>query len=1033
MNDDRILYKVEPLPSANSGNPHEGLNGNSFSGNNTLQHRNASSGSVAISNVSRKRRMDEYTSNQPLKTKVPRNNTNAPTYGSLNKAVPSNPEIGISSSRDDSRLGRGSNNNRSSSKGLVGDGVVCKPVTSGKSSRSNVTMLSILNAAQLKSHIESLHPLQCLTINAISTLCKGILKRLREEEQSWIFNTPVDTEAWGLDDYHDIIKHPMDYSTIEKRLDQGQYSKLDGFASDIRLVYSNAKTYNAPGTSVHTLATETLSLFEKEYEKGVALTASNMDASKSGDVCVLCLKSKRTYTPPVYICSGSKCPHVKIRRGNNFYTSFNINFCTQCYSHLPDKLEVEGNTIIKNQLIKKKNDEVNEEGWVQCDECKHWIHQICGLFNSRENKGSNVLYTCPACLLKKKNKEGVVTPSSNSNVLMKSKEAHNLRAKALIRTKLSDFLEAAIEKVVMESGIKDVPELCVRQVTSRQCLTLVREQMAKTYGPRNYPAEFPFRNKCLLLFQNIDGVDVLLFALYVYEYGADCPEPNRNRTYISYLDSVHYLRPKELRTAIYHEILIQYFDYARKNGFEHVHIWSCPPARGDDYIFYAKPESQRIPKEARLRKWYQNMLVQATKRGIIEKTDNMYDLYFDEKTPRDAVLVPYLDGDYFIGEAENVLTSIAAKESKSGSSSKDGSDKESKDKSKKRTSNNSSSSVDFYVDPLMAKVGNTVQPMKESFFEAKLASIKSEVRSGKDSNPAKVEKESLQAEKVEPVITTSETNIVVKKADKISSSSTKLKREKSFPSKNNNEEVLDEDKETFDCEILNSRQDFLNLCKGNHYQFDELRRAKHTSMMVLWHLHNNDAPKFVQQCTMCQAEINSGFRFHCSVCPDFDLCGECNREKPGKCLHGHVLKPIQVDNQSDGSNGTSQASALAARRAQQQSIELHVRLLEHASSCSSECKSRNCPRMKHYLKEYMKCKQKVVTNNGGRSSSCGCRVCKKIRAMIGIHAQRCKKKNCMVPDCGVFKEKIRQMMRQQQAMDDRRRREMNRIYRESDN
>ena len=159
MNDDRILYKVEPLPSANSGNPHEGLNGNSFSGNNTLQHRNASSGSVAISNVSRKRRMDEYTSNQPLKTKVPRNNTNAPTYGSLNKAVPSNPEIGISSSRDDSRLGRGSNNNRSSSKGLVGDGVVCKPVTSGKSSRSNVTMLSILNAAQLKSHIESLHPL----------------------------------------------------------------------------------------------------------------------------------------------------------------------------------------------------------------------------------------------------------------------------------------------------------------------------------------------------------------------------------------------------------------------------------------------------------------------------------------------------------------------------------------------------------------------------------------------------------------------------------------------------------------------------------------------------------------------------------------------------------------------------------------------------------------------------------------------------------------------------------------------------------
>merc|ERR1719491_2921279 len=70
--------------------------------------------------------------------------------------------------------------------------------------------------------------------------------------------------------------------------------------------------------------------------------------------------------------------------------------------------------------------------------------------------------------------------------------------------------------------------------------------------------------------------------------------------------------------------------------------------------------------------------------------------------------------------------------------------------------------------------------------------------------------------------------------------------------------VIDDDEEEMDCEFLNNRQLFLNLCQGNHYQFDQVRRAKHTSMMVLWHLHNRDAPKFVQQCAVCSQEILIG-------------------------------------------------------------------------------------------------------------------------------------------------------------------------------
>lgn len=39
-----------------------------------------------------------------------------------------------------------------------------------------------------------------------------------------------------------------------------------------------------------------------------------------------------------------------------------------------------------------------EEGWVQCDRCECWVHQICGLFNKGRNDQDRG-YLCPQCLL----------------------------------------------------------------------------------------------------------------------------------------------------------------------------------------------------------------------------------------------------------------------------------------------------------------------------------------------------------------------------------------------------------------------------------------------------------------------------------------------------------------------------------------------------------------------------------------------------------------------------------------------------------
>ena len=887
--------------------------------------------------------------------------------------------------------------------------------------------------------------------------------------------------------------------------------------------------------------------------------------------------------------------------------------------------------------------------------------------------------------------------------------------------------------------------ITIRQVTSMDRKLEVRERMRRRYAFKNYPDEFNFRCKCIVVFQNLDGVDVMLFGLYVYEHDEKNPEPNKRTVYISYLDSVHYMRPRQMRTFIYHEILISYLDYVRKRGFSSAHIWACPPLKGDDYILYAKPEDQKTPKDDRLRQWYIDMLIESQRRGVVGKLTNMYDLYFSNPK-NDATVVPYMDGDYFPAEVENIIKDIEeGKTGKKGSSQGKKKKGNNKQKQKKKSGRGGTRSTGLDEEALkasgilpagldgksieeggrdyvMVKLGETIQPMKESFIVAFLArkgakkedmvvpkdieeyrqkhgikclsqGERPEEKNAGDSKQEAVKKEDSpevaegtsneDGSAQEADVVKKDGDITMKDAEKkdntedadnndstataeeaskkgeegakegdatmedaskkdegaaaddvnkangepkaddaskkgdeterkdgdalkkedsedseekkVPTDAAKSKEERKTPDKaeeskpteepsskadaaatvklelnaeaadvakdskeastaaaidgssekeraegevktpgqnatENNEsteakngqenkdvkhgeetkknasasavdidgdakmidanpaptetrtsptsapapapagnnqqqnpmtiregkfaamaarkrdlegnkkdsgdeeekeekkpsktitvkdskgrtvKVIDDDEEEMDCEFLNNRQAFLNLCQGNHYQFDELRRAKHSSMMVLWHLHNRDAPKFVQQCATCSREILTGYRFHCPTCADFDQCQECV-SNPKVTRHPHQLKPIPI------ASGQQPELTEEQRKERQRSIQLHMTLLLHAATCTStKCPSANCTKMKGLLKHGAQCQIKATG---------GCNVCKRIWALLQIHARQCKTSTCPVPNCMAIRERVRQLKKQQQAMDDRRRQEMNRAY-----
>ncbi|PWA17743.1 hypothetical protein CCH79_00008154 [Gambusia affinis] len=100
--------------------------------------------------------------------------------------------------------------------------------------------------------------------------CAGLVRDMLSKKHAayaWPFYKPVDVDALGLHDYHDIIKHPMDLSTIKAKLETKQYRDPQEFAADVRLMFSNCYKYNPPDHEVVSMARKLQDVFEMRFAK----------------------------------------------------------------------------------------------------------------------------------------------------------------------------------------------------------------------------------------------------------------------------------------------------------------------------------------------------------------------------------------------------------------------------------------------------------------------------------------------------------------------------------------------------------------------------------------------------------------------------------------------------------------------------------------------------------------------------------------------------------------------------------------------
>ena len=207
-----------------------------------------------------------------------------------------------------------------------------------------------------------------------------------------------------------------------------------------------------------------------------------------------------------------------------------------------------------------------------------------------------------------------------------------------------------------------------------------------------------------------------------------------------------------------------------------------------------------------------------------------------------------------------------------------------------------------------------------------------------------------------------------------------------------------------DNEFFDTRHQFLSLCQGNHYQFDTCRRARHSSMMVLYHLHNPSEPAFTANCSVCNIELKPGEGYRCTTCTDFDMCANCHASPA--VTHPHPLV-AQATRKFDE---TRMRLSDEDRVKRDESLQRTMALLVHASDCRNpQCRSSNCAKVKALFNHAVNCNVKITG---------GCTFCRRMWALLQAHSKMCIAAECPVPRC----RELRALRRQQASRQEDQRR-----------
>ncbi|KAJ7411124.1 hypothetical protein BTVI_51034 [Pitangus sulphuratus] len=100
--------------------------------------------------------------------------------------------------------------------------------------------------------------------------CNAILKEMFSKKHAayaWPFLKPVDVASFSTGENQGIAKCPTDLRTIKKKMDNFEYSDIQEFATDVRLMFMSCYKHNSPDHEIVAMARKLQDVFEMHFAK----------------------------------------------------------------------------------------------------------------------------------------------------------------------------------------------------------------------------------------------------------------------------------------------------------------------------------------------------------------------------------------------------------------------------------------------------------------------------------------------------------------------------------------------------------------------------------------------------------------------------------------------------------------------------------------------------------------------------------------------------------------------------------------------